>query len=41
VVRKKHPFNVVLSLGNRKKSAGKNRVDGAQWMSDVLPDKCG
>ena len=44
MVWKRRPYNVDLSLGNRKKSAGlipENRVDGAQRMSDVLPDNCG
>ena len=43
MVWKRRPFKAVLSLGNRKKSAGlspENRVDGAQRMSDVLPDNC-
>ena len=35
---------MVSSLGNRKILLGlslDNRVDGAQRMSDVFPDKCG
>jgi hypothetical protein len=44
MVWKQRPFKVVLSLGNRKSLLGlsrESRVDGAQWISDVLPDNCG
>jgi hypothetical protein len=35
---------VVLILENKKNLLGlspKNKVDGAQWISDILPDNCG
>jgi hypothetical protein len=41
MVWKQRPFKVVLSLGNKKSLLGlspENRMDGAQQMSDVLPD---
>jgi len=44
MVWKRRPFKAILSLGNRKKSAGlspENRVDETRRMSDVLPDNCG
>jgi len=44
MVWERRPFKVVLSLGNRKNLLGlspENRVDGAQRISEVLPDNCG
>jgi len=44
MVWKRRPFKVVLILGKRKSLLGlslENTVDGAQRMSDVLPDNWG
>ena len=44
MVWKRRPLKVGLSLGNRKSLLAltpENRMDGAQRMSDVLPDNCG
>jgi len=38
-------FQSGFKFGKQEKSllglSPENRVDGAQWMSDVLPDNCG
>ena len=44
MVWKRRPFKVALSWETGKSLLGlipENRVDGAQRMSDILPDNCG